>query len=147
MARSSLETDEKGGESETCQHKSAPVERSTVLNLVIRYEEQGEEEADDANGKVQVKDPAPGKLIGQPSTQNRTQRRGDHDGEGEHGRGLGSLRWRERAEEHGGTDRREHAATNTLENASGDKHLHRRGCSGDCGGDGEHTNGEREGVA
>src|SRR2546423_12991122 len=88
---------------------------------MLPQEERPDDEAEDANRKVDVEDPTPRHVGDEPAADDRPERGGEHGRNDQHGGRLGALDGRERAEQHGGSDGYQHAATDAPQYTEGNE--------------------------
>ena len=97
----------------------------------------GEKERKDADGDVEVEDPAPVEVIGDVAAEGGADGGRDDDGEAVHGKGLASLFWGEGVGEDGLLGRREAAAADALQDAAEDQQRKGGGDAAKRGADAE----------
>src|SRR5579862_2339992 len=90
----------------------------------------------EADGDVDVEDPAPTVTIGEPASENGTEERRDDDAESPESHGFTAILRRERFEKDGLRDRLEAAAARALNDATDDEERKRRSESAREGSDG-----------
>ena len=110
----------------------------------VEQERARHEEAEHADGQVDVEDPAPGPVVGDPSPHRRPERRGEHDPESPHRHGHAALVGRKDLPQHRLRDGDDRPAPQTLEDAHGDQELDGGRDGGEKGADGEQRGADQE---
>ena len=107
------------------QHADAPVvDRRDSLPQVRRIEDEQlrHDERRDADRNVDVEDPAPAVVVGQPAAEHRPENRRDDDAEAPEAHRLAAILRRERLEQHRLRQRLQRAAGRALHDAEHDQH-------------------------
>ena len=104
-------------QAEAREHEAGDVERAGRRLLVLAQEAQPERHRGDAERHVDEEDPAPAERLGEQAAEHRAERRRDERRDHHDRRGARPLDRRERPEQHGDADRREHAAADALQDA------------------------------
>src|SRR5262249_52379654 len=99
----------------------APLHVSRIAN-----EKRGQDQGKDPDGNVDVKNPAPGEIVGNPSAKPGTDSRRDHDGYPVDCERHAALFQRERVVKNGLLAWLQTATTHALQNAEQDKHAEAR---------------------
>ena len=81
----------------------------------------GEDESNDSDGNVDVENPAPTVIVGEPAAGDRAQHGRDHDSQRPESHRLSALLRRERFHQDGLRQRLQAAATRALDDAAGNQ--------------------------
>jgi len=104
----------------------------------------GKEKGEDADGEVDVEDPAPGVAVGDPTTEGGADDGRDDDADAVDGHGGTVFAGRKAFEEDGLGEGLHASATDALENAGEDEHRHVDGESAEEGSRGEEDDGKQK---
>ena len=139
-----VEQDLQRADGEAQGTEAEPVQLRTGVSLRLRQEGDDAEEGEDADRQVDVENPAPGVVLGQPATEHRPQDGTDHDRDAPHRHRRALALLRIDVEQHGLRQRDERRAEHALQDA--EQHdLHQRlRHAAQHGGDGEAGDGDEE---
>src|SRR5271157_721996 len=110
-----------------------------VLDVQVDHEER-----QDADGEIDVENPAPGVAVGDPTAEGGADDGGDDDAEAKDGHGGAVLAGRKALQQDGLGQRLHSAAANALQNAGHDQHGHGYGHATEQRGDSEDEDGNEQ---
>ena len=138
------------GDGEETEADIIHIEQAGAIGLDPRgiFDEAGDEkEGENADGDVDVEDPAPGEVVGDPAAEGGPDGGGEDGDEAVEGKGLAALLGRKGVSHDGLSHGLEAAAAGSLKDAEEQKHGQREGRAAEEAGDGEDDDAEDEEVA
>ena len=145
-AADGFQAEHQAGECRAGEDEAAPVEGVAAGFADVVDVEGDQDDAEDADGNVDVENGAPGEIIDDEAADRRAEDGAEQGGGGEPGHGGDQLAFWHGAQEDQAADRDHHGAAHALEDAGGDEFAERVRLAAEDRAKGEDDDGQAEDV-